>query len=363
MALRDARPRERLADLLTSVHFSGQRLPFRRLQALLALTVTGGLRCADVMTGPVAEATPVERLRYRFYEAVFRTDLAGPVAVHPELLTLALAPLDPGRTALRAFDDKVSGLVLTAAKGTELPPLAGMILPQTEQAAVRALGEQVAQGSDNLSSPLASLTRSLRRWGALTVEDSTDRPLWRRALVLLEGYAAGHCDGRDLREQVVGALNRLHRIGEHKGDFLTRRQVDPGGFRDTARQALEIDLGVEFETRLARGPVLPPEQVAPWLEACSSEIYLEAWPYGVTDPKPARMQLDTRLVEALLGVTAGYHYFGALGPYRRDLARFFSQLAGLATKAGHTPRVSLRCNNRRWRVSTVGERLRFDVEG
>jgi hypothetical protein len=60
--LRDARPRERLADLLTSVHFSGQRLPFRRLQALLALTTTGGLRCADVLSGPVADATAVEPL-------------------------------------------------------------------------------------------------------------------------------------------------------------------------------------------------------------------------------------------------------------------------------------------------------------
>jgi hypothetical protein len=362
-ALREARPRERLADLMTSVHFSGQRLPFRRLQALLALTVSGGLRCTDVLSGPVADATALELLRYRYYEAVFRTDPSGPVTVQPELLTLALAPLDPGRAAFRPFDDEVTSQVLSAAKGADLPPLAEMTLPQPEQAAVRSLGELVAKGSDNLSSPLASLTRSLRRWRALTADDSTDRPLWRRALALLEGYAAGHCDGRELREQVVGALNRLSRVEGHKGDYITGRQVDPGGFRDTARQALEIDLGTEFETRLARGPVLPPEHVAPWLEACCSEIYLEAWPRGTANPTPARIQLDTRLVEALFGVTAGYHYFGALGPYRRDLARFFSQLAALATKAGHTPRVSLRCDDRRWRVSSAGDKLRFDVEG
>ncbi len=362
-ALRNARPCERLADLLTSVHFSGQHLPFRRLQALLALTVTGGLRCVNVQSGPVAVATAQERLRYRYHEAMFRTDAGGPVAVQPEVLTLALVPLDPGRTASRAFDDEVTGLVVSGAKGAGLPPLAGMVLPEPEQAAVRALGDEIAKGSPNISSPLALLTRSLRRWAALTAEESTDRPLWRQALALLEGYAAGHSDGGELREQVVGALNRLHRIEGHKGDFLTGRQVDPGGFRDPVRQALEIDLRVEFETGLARGPVLPPEQVAPWLEACCSEIYLEAWPRGLTEPKPARLQLDTRLVEALLGVTAGYHYFGGLGPYRRDLARFFSHLAGLATEAGHTPRVSLRCNDRRVRVSSAGTKLRFDVEG
>ena len=361
--LRDALPQKRLADLLTSVHFSGQRLPFRRLQALLALTVTGGLRCTDVQSGPVSVATAQERLCYRYYEAVFRTDPVGPVAVQPEALTLALAPLDPGRTASRAFDDEVTGLVLSGAKGAGLPPLAGRVLPEPEQAAVRALGEEIAKGSPNISSPLALLTRSLRRWEALTTQESAGRPLWREALALLEGYAAGHSDGRELREQVVGALNRLHRVEGHKGDFLTGRQVDPGGFRDTVRQALEIDLRVEFETRLARGPVVPPEQVAPWLEACCSEIYLEAWPRGIADPKPARLQLDTRLVEALLGVTAGYHYFGALGPYRRDLARFFSHLARLATEAGHTPRVSLRCKDRRVRVSSAGDKLRFDVEG
>jgi hypothetical protein len=362
-ALREDLPQQRLADLLTSVHFSGQRLPFRRLQALLALTVTGGLRCADVQSGPIAVATAQDRLRYRYYEAVFRTDPGGPVAVQPEALTLALVPIDPGRTASRAFDDEVTGLVLSGAKDAGLPPLSGTVLPELERAAVRALGEEVTKGSPNISSPLALLTRSLRRWKALTAGESTDRPVWRRALTLLEGYAAGHNDGGELRDQVVGALNRLHRVDGHKGDFLVGRQVDPGGFRDTVRQALEIDLRVEFEARLARGPVLPPEQVAPWLEACCSEIYLEAWPRGVADPKPARLQLDTRLVEALLGVTAGYLYFGALGPYRRDLARFFSHLAGLATEAGHTPRVSLRCNDRRVRVTSAGDKLKFDVEG
>jgi hypothetical protein len=361
--LRNPLPRERLADLLTSVHFSGQRLPFRRLQALLALTVTGGLCCTDVQSGPLSVATAQERLRYRFYEAVFRTNPAGPVVVQPEVLTLALVPLDPGRTASRAFDDEVTGLVLSGAKGAGLPPLAGRVLPEPEHATVRTLGQEVAEGSPNISSPLALLTRSLRRWEVLTAAGSADRPLWHRALALLEGYAAGHNDGRELREHVVGALNRLHRVEGHKGDLLTGRQVDPGGFRTTIRQALEIDLRVEFETRLARGPVLPPEQVAPWLEACCSEIYLEAWPREVADPKPARLQLDTRLVEALLGVTTGYRYFRALGPYRRDLARFFSQLAGLAIEAGHTPRVSLRCNDRRVRVSSVGDKLRFDVEG
>jgi hypothetical protein len=52
-SLRQPGPRQHLADLLTAVHFSGQRLPFRRFQAVLALATTGGLSCRDVLTGPL----------------------------------------------------------------------------------------------------------------------------------------------------------------------------------------------------------------------------------------------------------------------------------------------------------------------
>src|SRR5262249_53212313 len=79
---------------------------------------------------------------------------------------------------------------------------------------------------------------------------------WRRALQHLREYAV---DGRseELLRIVVGAINQLHHLGSLKEDAITRRQIDPAGFRSPARLALELDLGVDFEVRLARGPVLP----------------------------------------------------------------------------------------------------------
>jgi hypothetical protein len=281
--------------------------------------------------------------------------------VQPELLTLSLAPFDPGRTSSRVFDELATSLVLSSASQEHLA-LDGLSLPAMESEAVRALRKEITVGSDDVTSKVAGLVRALRRWATLTAGRTPEGMLWGEALRLLEGYAALDVE-RPLREAVVLALNQLHRVEGPKTDALAAHQVDPGGFRDDARQGLEIDLGTEFETGLRKGPVLPATQVRPWLEVCPSEIYFEAWPRGASQSEPARLQLDARLVCALLGVTAGYRYYGTLGPYRRDLARFFSQLGGLAARAGHRPAVSLRCRGSRIRVGISGDRLRFDVEG
>jgi hypothetical protein len=364
LSLRQPKAQESLADLLTALHFSGQRLPFRRLQALLALATTGGLHCPDVQGEKLrGEGAALERLRYRYYEAIFRKDASGPIQVQPELLGQALSPHDPGRLASRSFDDEVTAKLLSSSTAAGALQLAGEKLDATEQQAMTTLRRRLELGSENISSQVALLTRSLRRWSSLSGQWSPETAFWPRALKLLEDYARGNGDGKALREAVVSALNRLHRVNGTKADLITRHQVDPGGFRESPRLALEVDLGVEFETGLRKGPVLPPTMLAPWMEACPSDIFLDAWPQGQGNTHRATLQLDTRLVEALLAVTAGYRYFGTLGAYRRDLARFFSQLAGLAAQAGFKPKISLRLADHRVSVTSQGDKLRFDSEG
>ncbi len=364
LSLRQPKAQKALADLLTALHFSGQRLPFRRLQGLLALTTTGGLHCPDVQGEKLqGEGAALERLRYRYYEAIFRKDSSGPIQVQPELLGQALSPHDPGRLVSRFFDDEVTAKLLSSSTAADALQLAGGQLDSTEQQARSALRRRLELGSENISSQVALLTRSLRRWSTLSGQRYPETAFWPRALNLLEDYASGNGDGKELREAVVSALNRLHRVNGNKADFITRHQVDPGGFRESPRLALEVDLGVEFETGLRKGPVLPPTMLAPWMEACPSDIFLDAWPQGSGDVHRATLQLDTRLVEALLAVTAGYRYFGNLGAYRRDMARFFSQLAGLAAKSGYQSKISLRLADHRVSVTSQGDKLRFDAEG
>jgi hypothetical protein len=360
-SLREQHTREYLADMLTAVHFSGQRLPFRRLQAVLALAVTGGLSCQDVVLGPLQPASAyLDRLRYRFYEAIFRTDQSGPVAVQPEMLTFSLAPIDPGRNSDRDFDEKAAATIVSNGE-EHTTSLEGVCLPPLEAGVIKALRKEIASGSEEISSKVARVVRSLRRWAAMTTGRIGEGYFWREALRLLEDYAVRDRD-EPLRQVVVAALNQLHHVDGAKTDALAAHQVDPGGFRDDTRLGLEMDLGTDFETRLRKGPVLPQTQIAPWLEACSSEIYLQAWPRGQTASAMAYLQLDARLVSAFLGVTAGYRSYGTLGPYRRDLARFFSQLAELAIKADHHPTVSLRNGRVRVCARNINGRLRFDVE-
>lgn len=384
-----------ISDVLASAHFAGQRLPFRRLQAVLAMTVTAGLKCGDVQVGALARGpgtvakpqapTPIDRLRYRYYEALVRTDTTGAVRVQPEAITRTLAPADPGRAAAWDFDQEVASVV-TPDQGDEGGSivLAGIPLPDSEAEAVRFVRALIQPAEDarevsDLTRDLARLTQALRRWAGLSGGVSPSRDArqggrfgepWRRALQQLREYAA---DGRseELLRTVVGAINRFHHLDALREDSIVRRQIDPAGFRDPARLALELDLGMDFEVGLARGPVLP-ELVKPWLETAASEIYLEARPKspnGSTGPW-ARLHLNSRLVEALLGTRAGYTYLGTLGPYRRDLARFHSRLLTLARDAGEIPKVTLRVGSRVYRATSVGPtagtstpaRLRFEGE-
>jgi hypothetical protein len=330
--------------------------------------------------------TPLDVLRYRYYEAFLRRDSSGPVRVQPEAITRTLAPADPGTVVAVDFDRQVASAVAPDASHEREPPtLAGILLPPLEGEAVRYV-RSLAHPADeereapDLTGAVARLTQALRRWHRLSNaiaapgsrRSRDDGEPWRVALQQLRAFAM---DGRpeELLRTVVGAINRLHHLEALREDDIVRRQIDPAGFRDPARLALELDLGVEFETRLARGPVLP-ATVRPWLESAASEIYLESRPKLPGGPsRPwARLHLSSRFVEALLGVRAGYTYLGTLGPYRRDLARFHSHLLSLAREAGLVPRITLRVGSAVYRATSVPHRapgrdlparLRFEGEG
>ena len=105
----------------------------------------------------------------------------------------------------------------------------------------------------------------------------------------MEGYAdSGQPDS--LRRAVVEALNRLHGVEELKTETITAHQIDAAGFRNPARQVLELNLGTEFSPNLERGPSLP-AAVQAYLESAPTEIYFTAqpsrpsWSAGPTPPR------------------------------------------------------------------------------
>jgi hypothetical protein len=365
--LRDSHTVDRVEDVLASAHYAGQRLPFRRLQGVLAMTVTGGLTCKEVQTGPLAAptASTLDVLRYRYYEALFSREPARPVPIRPEPVSAVLAAADAGAHSDQHLDAQVATLV-ARPPDEAVPWLDQRPLPDIEAQAIRRIRESMAPGDSNrLSSSapdeLARLTRSLRRWAMLTSPKPSGAP-WRKALELME-QASLHDNRLPLQRAVIGALNRLHRHVETREDSLSAHQFDPSGFRNPARLALELDLGTDFVPDLHGGPVLP-GLVASWLEGCAGELELSAQPPGLQRGDPARLRLDLRLIEILLGVREGYDMLPALGAWRRELARFHGRLVSLATAEGHAPAITLRAGGSSYRVSVVGPdgagRLRFD---
>lgn len=319
---------QRIADVVAMAHFSGQRLPFRRLQGVLAFTVTGGLGCAAVIGGRLPQ------LADRYYSLLFQREVRG--ESRPEPIARVLAPADPGMNTDPTTDAQIASWLKGDASS----------LPAFERSAL-ATGTEL----DN--------TRALRRYEALTgpqVKNSS----WRRALELLERYALGG-DAQPLRDVVVGGLNALHRFESKLVSAITRQQIEPAAFRDPARASLELSLGTQFDVALTCGPVLP-KLVGDWLESCSADIDLVAWPknHEARPDEPARLRLDARLVAVLLDVDAGYQFLPALGTYRRELARFHAHLLSLVRPPGEIS-VTLRSGSRAWTIKASGTRIRLDA--
>jgi hypothetical protein len=363
--LRSAVARERVADVLAFAHFSGQRLPFRRLQAVLAMTTTGGLRCSDVQSSVLADGPVLELLPHRFYNALFmRDELRKPVAVRPEPMARSFAGADPGGFVLPLLDRRIASLLSPSHEDPAWDERHA--IPVLEADAIRSMRLRLNPGGPSgdvrdLQTDLSRLTRSLRRW-AMFVDDHAPDTSWRRALGLVESYAEVG-NGESLQRTVVEAINRLHGLEELRTETITGNQIDAAGFRTPARQVLELSLGTEFSCGLRRGPSLP-DAVKPYLESAPTEIFLTAWPKGA-HVEPSLLRLDARLVEIFLSVAAGFAAWQGLGAYRRALARFHAQLSALAWRAGHKPVVTIRVEDKRYGVSvdTARDRPRLRFEG
>jgi hypothetical protein len=362
--LRSTLAQKRATDVLAYAHFSGQRLPFRRLQAVLAMMTTGGLNCADVQSSALADEPMLKLLPHRFYNALFlRDELRKPVAVRPEPMARSFAGADPAGFVRPPLDRRIRNLLDPSEKDPEWD--APHTIPPIEAEAIRSMRKQLnprglAVDLRDLQTDLSNLTRSLRRW-AMFVDDTPPGMGWRHALELVESYAEGGTADA-LQRTVVEAINRLHGVDELRTETITGNQIDAAGFRTPARQVLELNLGTDFSCGLRRGPALP-DAVKPYLESAPTEIFLTAWPREA-NVEPAVLRLDARLVEILLSVAAGFAAWQGLGAYRRALARFHARLSALAWRARHQPLVTIRAAEKRYSVSVDASRdhprIRFE---
>ncbi len=312
----------RVTEVLTMAHYAGQRLPFRRLQGVLAWCVTGGHSCTEI----IAAAEPA--LDDRYYSLLFATRPRG--TARPEPIARSLSAADPYLTANPAADAQISAVLGNPESLTAF-----------EQAALRTTK---AAKSD--------IVRTLRR-REMFESALPARTTWRDGLRLLSRYALTG-DEAPLRNAVTRAINILHRHPTTLEGFLPAEQLEPASFRDPARSSLELSLGTRFATRLVRGPVLP-RLVDGWLESCPSEIELQAWPENGTPVDPARLHLDARLVTLLLEVGEGFAFVPALGSYRRELARFHSRLVAMVPAPNIA--LSLRSDHRVWRLGEENGRI------
>jgi len=367
--LRSGHTQAHIADVLAYSHFSGQRLPFRRLQAVLALATTGGLLCAQVQSPAIAEASVMVLLRHRYYNALFLQDeLRAPVPVRPEPIARSFTGADPGVFVSPALDRKIGDLL-----GPQLgePQWSEHTMPSLEAEAILSMRRRLhpaglATDVQDLQAEVSRLTRSVRRW-SMFADEVVAEMRWRKALGLVEAYVEGRDPDNHLRRTVVEAINRLHRVEELKTESITGHQIDAAGFRTPVRQVLELNLRTEFSTELRCGPVLPKIMQA-YLESSPAEIYLAAWPEGTKGGAAAALlPLDARLVEILLSVNLGFDAWQGLGTYRRTLARFHAQLLALASRAGHKPAVTIRAQEKRYSVSVESSAtaplLRFEGQG
>ena len=187
--LRSPSIQQRIADVFAYSHFSGHRLPFRRLQAALAATTTGGLLCSDVFSLAEAKATALLLLPYRYYNALFlREERRLPVAIRPEPIARTFAGADPGTFAVPELDRRIEDML---GPKNEQPHWSGRQLPRLEAEAINLMrlrlrpGEQLDDKQDDLQGDVSTLTRFLRRW-VMFADGVPPDLLWRQALELIE---------------------------------------------------------------------------------------------------------------------------------------------------------------------------------
>ena len=236
-----------VTDVLTFAHFSGQRLPFRRLQGILAFAITGALGCTEILAGYPSS------LADRFYSLLFQREVRG--HARPEPAAHVLAGADPGLTPVPRTDNRIFSWFGTSSD--ELPMFERRFL-------------EARHGDFSVET-----IRALRRFTA-SHGLSTAPARWQIALELLENFALKN-DDRPLLRVAIAALNCLHGHPTTDDEALVAHQIEPATFRDPVRATLELDLGFRSKVELIRGPMLP-MLVREWLEYCPSDIELRAWP-------------------------------------------------------------------------------------
>ncbi|WP_433274655.1 hypothetical protein ACQPZA_26065 [Pseudonocardia xinjiangensis] len=97
--------RNGVVQLMKIVEHTGQVVTIRELLIVIALAITGGLRCRDVHAHYHASKTSTHwQYRHIFHQAIFGETITAKQQAQVRLIA-ALKRVDPGRTALRGVDD------------------------------------------------------------------------------------------------------------------------------------------------------------------------------------------------------------------------------------------------------------------
>lgn len=195
--------------MLAFAHFAGQRLPFRRLQGVLAFAITGGLACNDILNGYLPS------LADRFYSLLFQREARG--RARPEPAARVLAGVDPEYAPDRNADTRIWSWL--GGSDVNLPGFERRVLEKLED-----------PGIDDI--------RALRRLASF-YEASPATPRWRKALKLLEECVRNNSH-EPLVRVAIAALNRLHGHSTTDDEALISHQIEPAAFRDPARASLEL---------------------------------------------------------------------------------------------------------------------------
>ncbi|WP_141323412.1 hypothetical protein [Myxococcus sp. AB025B] len=333
-SVREQSVAQAMTDVLTFAHYAGQRLPFRRLQAVLAFTLTGGLRCRDI-EGRSPQLTD------RFFWLFFQREPRG--GLRPEPIARSLAPADSAFEAEPSRDRDIETLLRDNSS-----------LSDFDRRALQVPGVRESIETFRALRRRAIFSRSTAPAGTVSGQTA---PTWARALQYLEEAALKNSD-EELLRTVMRGVNRLHRHTTDMSEAISGHQLEPAAFRDPQRASLELALGTPFKVELAKGPVLP-ALVSAWLESCPSDLECRAWPeHQPRSDRLARLRLDARLVMMLLEVNAGFSFIPALGTHRRQLARFHAQMTSMIS--ADKTRIVLRSGDRAWRLSSAGNKLRFE---
>ena len=217
--LRDERKRHNVVRLASWLELTGQRLPVRRLQGILAYMLTGGTSCRHVLDTPLNQETSLKR--HRYWNAAFLKTDAEPAA----------AQLSHVNAESIASPSRDAELLQQAASSLEIPS---------------------ARNEANLDSTSA-------RWA--TALDLTSPSQVEKLLAEVTRALNYLCDAPDNKEAISNTLR------------------NPGALTDTNLVNVRIRFGSQTQLGLRRLPRVP-QTVKRYLgdKADRLEVYVKADP-------------------------------------------------------------------------------------